>query len=67
MDWDGAMGVPITFLDKYNPRPASKILGITKTWFGAATTRCTRKQVQVSASGKRSEVTNYNDWSSIAD
>lgn len=28
MDWDGAMGVPITFLDKYNPEQF-EILGIT--------------------------------------
>ena len=28
MDWDGAMGVPITFLDKYNPNQF-EILGIT--------------------------------------
>jgi hypothetical protein len=28
MDWDGAMGVPITFLDKYNP-DQFEILGIT--------------------------------------
>jgi len=34
-DYDGAMGVPITFLDKYNP-DQFEILGITKTWFGTA-------------------------------
>ena len=28
VDWDGVMGVPITFLDKYNPRQY-EILGIT--------------------------------------
>ena len=28
MDWDGAMGVPVTFLDKYNP-DQFEILGIT--------------------------------------
>ena len=28
MDWDGAMGVPITFLDKYNPEQF-EVLGIT--------------------------------------
>ena len=28
MDWDGAMGVPITFLDKYNPEQF-EILGMT--------------------------------------
>ena len=34
-DFDGAMGVPITFLDKYNP-DQFEILGITKTWHGGA-------------------------------
>ena len=28
MDWDGAMGVPITFLDKYNPEQF-EVIGIT--------------------------------------
>ena len=28
MDWDGAMGVPITFLDKYNPEQF-EVMGIT--------------------------------------
>ena len=28
IDWDGAMGVPITFLDKYNPEQF-EVLGIT--------------------------------------
>ena len=28
MDWDGAMGVPITFLDKHNPEQF-EFLGIT--------------------------------------
>ena len=59
MDWDGAMGVPITFFDKYNP-DQFEILGITKTWFGAAK-KTYPPQVQVSASGKRSEVTKLND------
>lgn len=30
-DYDGIMGVPISFLDKYNP-DQFEILGITKTW-----------------------------------
>ena len=28
MDWDGAMGVPITFLDKHNPEQF-EVMGIT--------------------------------------
>ena len=35
-DYDGVMGVPISFLDKYCPEQF-EILGITKTWFGGAT------------------------------
>ena len=31
MDWDGAMGVPITFLDKYNPEQF-EILGFSSLW-----------------------------------
>ncbi len=63
VDWKGAMGVPITFLDKYNP-DQFEIVGITKTWFGAAT-KTYPKQVQVSTSGKRSEVTKLNDGAAL--
>ncbi|KAA3974049.1 DNA methyltransferase, partial [Bacteroides ovatus] len=34
-DYDGVMGVPISFLDKYCPEQF-EILGITKTWYGSA-------------------------------
>ena len=63
MDWGGIMGVPITFLDKHNP-DQFEIVGITKTWFGAAT-KIYPKQVQVSISGKRSEVTKLNDGAAL--
>jgi hypothetical protein len=53
-DYDGAMGVPITFLDKYNP-DQFEILGITKTWFGGAS-KIYPNQTQVSANGKKSVV-----------
>ena len=53
------MAVPVTFLDKYNP-DQFEIVGITKTWFGAAT-KTYPKQIQVDANGKRSEVTKLND------
>lgn len=33
-DYDGVMGVPVTFLDKHCPEQF-EIVGITKTWFGA--------------------------------
>ena len=63
MDWDGVMGVPITFLNKHNPGQF-EIVGITKTWFGAAT-KTYLPQVQVSMSGKRSEVTKLNDGAAL--
>lgn len=62
-DWNGMMGVPITFLDKYNP-DQFEIKGITKTWFGAAT-KTYPPQVQVDTSGKQSEVTKLNDGASL--
>ena len=62
-DWDGVMGVPITFLDKHNT-DQFEIVGITKTWFGAAT-KTYPKQVQVGAGGKRSDVTKLNDGAAL--
>lgn len=62
-DWDGVMGVPITFLDKNNPEQF-EIIGITKTWFGAATKTYPR-QVQVDADGKRSGATKLNDGPAV--
>ena len=58
-DYDGAMGVPITFLDKYCP-DQFEILGITKTWFGGAN-KVYQEQIQVSSNGKESRVTKLND------
>ena len=58
-DYDGAMGVPITFLDKYCPEQF-EILGITKTWFGGAN-KVYPEQIQVSSNGKESRVTKLND------
>jgi len=62
-DYDGAMGVPITFLDKYNP-DQFEILGITKTWFGGGN-KIYPKQTQVNANGKKSNVTKLNDGAAI--
>ena len=59
MDYASVMGVPITFLSKHNPDQFG-IVGITKTWFDAAT-KTYPTQVQVSPSGKRTEVTKLND------
>lgn len=62
-DYSGAMGVPITFLDKHNPGQF-EIIGITKTWFGTATKTYPR-QIQVSSSGKRTNVTKLNDGATL--
>ncbi|VWD61497.1 adenine-specific methyltransferase EcoRI family protein [Burkholderia contaminans] len=62
-DYDGAMGVPITFLDKHNPNQF-EIVGITKAWFGTAT-KTYPPQIQVSASGTKTEVTKLNDGAAI--
>lgn len=58
-DYAGLMGVPITFLDKYNPEQF-EIVGISKTWFGAAS-KVYGQQIQVDKNGKRSNVTKLND------
>ena len=58
-DYDGVMGVPISFLDKYCPEQF-EILGITKTWFGSAS-KVYPEQIQVDRHGKESKVTKLND------
>ena len=62
-DYDGAMGVPITFLDKYNP-DQFEILGITKTWHGGAS-KTYPMQTQVDKDGKESQVSKLNDGPAI--
>lgn len=62
-DYYGIMGVPITFLDKYNP-DQFEIIGITKTWFGAAN-KIYPMQIQVSKNGDRSNVSKLNDGASL--
>lgn len=62
-DYEEVMGVPITFLSKYCPEQF-EILGITKTWFGAAN-KVYPKQVQVDKTGKQSIVTKLNDGAVI--
>jgi len=62
-DYDGVMGVPITFLDKYNP-DQFEILGITKTWFGGAS-KTYPDQIQVNADGSTSIVSKLNDGAAI--
>jgi hypothetical protein len=59
VDYYGAMGVPVTFLDKHNP-DQFEVVGVTKAWIGLAT-RTYPTQVQVGANGKKSNVTKLND------
>jgi hypothetical protein len=58
-DYDGKMGVPISFLDKYSPEQF-EIVGITKTWFGFAN-KIYPSQTQVSKDGSKSIVSKLND------
>ena len=62
-DYDGVMGVPVTFLDKWNP-DQFEIVGITKSWFGIAS-KIYGEQIQVDKNGKESKVTKLNDAASL--
>lgn len=62
-DYDGVIGVPITFFDKYSPEQF-EILGITTSTFGGSSKKYP-KQIQVGTDGKRSEVTKLNDAPAI--
>ena len=61
-DYDGAMGVPVTFLDKYNP-DQFEIMGYEKSY--ELQTKQYGMQVQVNTAGKRSNVTKLNDGAAI--
>lgn len=61
-DYNGVMGVPVTFLDKYNP-DQFEILGYEKSYH--LQTRKYEIQVQVDKSGKKSNVTKLNDGVAI--
>jgi hypothetical protein len=65
-DYPGLMGVPISFLSKYNPQQF-EILGITKTWNDGAglKTKTYPAQTQVSAGGVESVVGKLNDGAAI--
>ena len=58
-DYEGVMGVPISFLDKDCPEQF-EILGITKTWFGSAS-KIYPEQIQIDKQGKELKVTKLND------
>jgi hypothetical protein len=62
-DYDGVMGVPISFLDKYCPEQFD-ILGITKTWFGAAS-KIYPEQIEVNKKGEQKRVTKLNDGATL--
>ena len=64
-DYDGVIGVPITFIDKFSP-DQFEIVGITKTWFGGAS-KIYPAQIQVNANGSRSKnpVTKLNDGAAL--
>lgn len=64
-DYYDTMGVPITFLDKYNPEQF-EIIGITKTPIGShLRTKIYDKQIQIAKNGARSKVSKLNDGPAI--
>jgi hypothetical protein len=65
-DYKGIMGVPISFLSKYNP-DQFEIVAITKTWDDGSgfKTKFYPEQIQVDSSGKTSKVSKLNDGAAI--
>lgn len=63
-DYEGVMGVPISFLDKYCPEQF-EILGITKTWFENLKTKTYPEQIQFSKNGSQLSVTKLNDGAAL--
>ena len=61
-DFDGLMGVPVSFLDKYSP-DQFEIIGYEKSYH--LRTKVYPNQIQVSKNGKRSNVTKLNDGGAI--
>ena len=62
-DHSGTIGVPITFLDRYNPEQF-EIVGIAKAPMGKPT-KTYPKQTQIGSKGERSQVTKLNDGPAI--
>lgn len=62
-DYFGAMGVPITFLDKYNP-DQFEIFAVTQSWSDGRT-KTYPEQLQVNPNGEESRVTKLNDGAAI--
>lgn len=63
VDYDELMGVTPGFFAKHNPSQF-KIVGIAKTWWGMAS-KTYPTQIQITKSGKRSEVSKLNDAPAI--
>jgi len=64
-DYEGVMGAPISFLDKYSPEQF-EIIGMSKTPIGNhLRTKEYPRQVQVDKNEKRSNVTKLNDGAAI--
>ena len=65
-DFPGVMGVPISFLSKYNPEQF-EILGITKAWddHSGLKKKVYPAQTQVSVDGNESVVSKLNDAAAI--
>jgi len=65
-DYDEMMGVPISFLDKYNP-DQFEVLGITQSWddISGLKLKSYPTQTQVSKTGSRSQVGKLNDGAAI--
>ena len=61
-DFDGVMGVPISFLDKYSPEQF-EIVGYEKSYH--LRTKIYPNQIQIDKNGKRSNVTKLNDGAAI--
>lgn len=61
-NYTGVMGVPISFLDKYNP-DQFEIIGYEKSY--NLRTKVYPKQLQIDKNGKRSNVTKLNDGAAI--
>lgn len=61
-DYEGTMGVPISFLDKYSPEQF-EIIGYEKSYH--LRTKIYPNQIQIDKNGKRSNVTKLNDGAAI--
>jgi hypothetical protein len=62
-NYDGVLGVPITFLERHNP-DQFEIVGVTQSWSDCAVKEYP-PQIQVGADGARSCVTKLNDGAAV--